>query len=366
MLGAMIVARAMVGIDALVVLVALPAMQRSLEASGTDLQWFVNAFLLPYAGFVALGGRAGDSFGHVLVLRIGILFFIAASAAGGLAQSTGSLIAARAAQGVGAAFLRPNAEMILASQFGRQERGRAVGVASSASTVFFGLAPLLGGVLTATVTWRAIFFLNLPLGLACLTLVHLLLPTGKVRRNPLPWGSAPLIILGMGGVVFAIVTSRDWGLASAASISLFVGSVILLVAVIIRELRLTEPLIEFRLFALRAFSVDVGMLTAVRFSAIGFQVFTVLWVQDVLGFSAIKAGLFVLPLTLPIVLCGPLGGILYDRLGPRTPVVMGGTLQAAGTLCAAVTLHYQSYPVAARLLLCERFRDGHPHCPTVH
>ncbi|MEV6318332.1 MFS transporter [Streptomyces sp. NPDC051776] len=342
-MGAMIVARAIIGIDALAVLVALPAMQREFDASPTDLQWFVNAFLLTYAGLVALGGRAGDAVGHLLVLRVGMLLFVAASAAGGLAQSTGWLIASRAAQGAGAALIRPNSETILASQFGQQERGRAVGISGSASTLFMGMAPLIGGLLITTFSWRAIFYINLPLGLACLALARMLLPAGKMRHRPVPWGSAPLIMLGLGGLVFAVMTSREWGWLSPTFISLLAASALILVTVIKRESRLADPLIQVRLFALRNFSADAGLLTAIQFSVLGFQVFFVIWMQDVLGFSAIKSGLFALPIILPVLLCAPLGGALYDRVGSRMPVGAGGMLLAGGLLCAAVTLHYESY-----------------------
>ncbi|WP_181160651.1 MFS transporter [Streptomyces solincola] len=338
----MIAVRAMVGIDALVVLVALPAMQRGLDASGTDVQWFVSAFLIPYAGFVALGGRIGDSFGHVRFLRMGIVLFIAASVAGAFAESPGWLITARACQGAGAAFVRPNAETVLASQFERRERGRAVGIASSASTLAVGLAPLLGGLLTTTASWRAVFFVNLPLGLVCLAALHVLPPADHAERTPVPWSSAPLLVLGMGGTVFAVSALPEWGIGSAATLGVLCGSLAVALVTVVRELRSENPLIDFRLFALRSFGGSVGMLATLRFSAIGFQVLTVLWVQDVLGLSAVEAGLLVLPLSLPVILCGPLGGLLYDRAGPRTPVVLGGALVFAGTLCAALTVRLES------------------------
>ncbi|WP_433456489.1 MFS transporter (plasmid) [Streptomyces sp. CA-142005] len=339
----MTAAVAMVAIDALAVLVALPTIQRDLDASPIELQWIVNAFLLPYAGLLVLGGRAGDALGRIRTFRIGVVLFLAASVASGLAGSVGWLIAARAAQGVAAAILRPSADGIAVSQFGRQERGRAEGISTSVATFFYGVAPLVGGVLTATVSWRAIFFLNLPLGVTCLALVRVLLPRVKPKRSPVDWGSAPLLVGGLGCVVLALMESRDWGWASRAVIGLLAGGFLLLAVMVIRELRLAEPLIQVRLFALRSFSVDSGVLAAVRFSFIGFSVFGVIWVQDVLGFSAVQAGLFMLPLTFPTILCAPLGGILYDRLGPRVPVVMGGTLLAGGMLGAAVTLHQQTY-----------------------
>ncbi|WP_181160291.1 MFS transporter [Streptomyces solincola] len=343
-LGTMTAARAMVAIDALAVLVALPVLQREFDVPYTDLPWIVNSFLLSYAGLVALGGRAGDALGRVWVFRAGVLVFVAGSVAGGLAQSLGWLLAARVAQGAGAAFLRPTAEAITVAQFGRHERGRAMGIASSVSTFFYGSAPLVGGALTTTFSWRAIFFLTLPVGMACVAAVHMLLPRAERAHAPVDWRSAPLLVGGLGCVLIAVMKARDWAWASPTVLGLLAAGVLLLGTLVRRELRLAEPIIQLRLFALRGFGSGTGVLAAVRFSYIGFSVFSVVWLQDVLGLTAVEAGLLLLPLTLPSVLVGPVGGMLYDRLGAPLPVAVGGALVAGGMTATAVALPHQSYP----------------------
>ncbi|MGW2557528.1 MFS transporter [Streptomyces sp. NPDC001635] len=342
-MGAMTAARSMVVNDALLVMVALPTIQRSLNSSVTDLQWFVTSFLLSYACLVALGGRAGDTLGHVGVFKIGVGLFVVTSAAAGLAQSPGWLIAARVGEGVGAALLRPTAQVITVAQFPREEQGRVLGISSSVGTVFYGVAPLVGGLLTALVSWRAIFFINVPVGLACLGFTRGLLPHERLRRSPLDLGSVLLIVCGMGAVVLAVTKSRDWGGDLPTLIGLLAGGVLLLVAMIMRELRRAEPLMNMRLFSLRSFTTDASVLTAARFSVVGYSVFTVVWLRDVLGFSVIQAGVWTFPLTFPGIFCGPVSGVLSDRLGPRKPAVFGGVLMAGGMLCAASTLHFQDY-----------------------
>ncbi|MFJ8018386.1 MFS transporter [Streptomyces sp. NPDC096339] len=342
-LGVMTCASSMIAIDALVVLVALPTIQRNLDASPTGMQWIITAYLLSFAGMSAIGGRIGDVLGHGRAFRYGTLLFVAASLAAGLAQSAAWLIAARAAQGAGAALLRPASQVIIVKEFGPGERGQAMGISSSVSTLFYGMAPLIGGVLTTALSWRAIFFVNPPLGIAAVALARLLLTDEPPRREPVDWASAPLLIGGLVCVVLALTQARHWGWNSAAVISLLVAGAVLLTLLVVRGRRVPDPLIHFEAFRDREFAVGTAVVSAVRFAFVGFAVFGVVWLQDVVGLSPFEAGLAVVPLTLPTMVCAPLGGRLYDRLGPRVPLGIGMGLSVAALLCTAVSLHLQNY-----------------------
>ncbi|MFB6518676.1 MFS transporter [Streptomyces sp. NPDC056401] len=336
-------ASSMIAIDALAVLVALPTIQRNLGASTTGLQWIINAYLLSFAGVSALGGRLGDVLGHERTFRIGTLLFIVASIAAGLAQSEAWLIAARAAQGAGAAVLRPASQVLLYKEFGSGQRGQAMGISSSASTLFYGMAPLIGGLLTSEFSWRAIFFVNPPIGIAAVALARLLLTGEPPRRERVDWGGAPLLIGGLVCVVLALMQARHWGWTSIAVITLLGAGVVLLTLLIVRERRIAHPLLHFELFAHQEFAVGTAVISTVRFAFVGFAVFGVIWLQDVMELSPFEAGVAVLPLTLPTVLFAPVGGRLYDRLGARVPLGIGMVLCVAALLGSAVALHRQDY-----------------------
>ncbi|MFG2196117.1 MFS transporter [Streptomyces sp. NPDC048639] len=335
-------ASSMIATDALVVLVALPSIQRSLDSSPAAVQWIVTAYLLSFAGAGALGGRAGDAFGHRRTFLFGTMLFVVASVAAGFAQSEGWLIAARAAQGTGGAILRPACFVLIVEEFGRHQRGRAMGFSSSVSTMFYSLAPLIGGALTTAFSWRAVFFINPPLGIAAVILARRLLAPEPRRHERVDWAAAPLLIGGLVCVVLALMQARYWRWSSPAVISLLAVGAALLGLLFRRERRRPDPLIRFALFRLKEYSVGAAVISTVRFSFVGFSVFGVIWLQDVLGKSALEAGLWVLPLTLPTMLCAPLGGWLYDRAGPRLPLGIGMILCLGALLWAAAVLHQQS------------------------
>ncbi|MFE5541233.1 MFS transporter [Streptomyces sp. NPDC056492] len=336
-------ASSMVAIDALVVLVALPTIQRSLDASTTGLQWVINAYLLSFACMSPVGGRIGDALGHERAFRFGTALFVVASVAAGLAQTEAWLIAARAAQGAGAAILRPASQVLIIKEFGRRERGQAMGISSSVATLLYGTAPVIGGVLTTAFSWRAIFFVNPPLGIGALVLARLLLAREPRRRERVDWTSTPLLIGALVCLVLPLMQARYWGWASPAVVSLLATGALLMALLVVRERRRPDPLMHFELFGNREFAVAAGVISTVRFAFVGFAVFGVVWLQDVVGMSPFEAGLAVLPLTLPTVVFAPLGGRLYDRLGPRVPLGAGMVLCVGALLCSAVELHRQHY-----------------------
>ncbi|MFE2878549.1 MFS transporter [Streptomyces roseus] len=342
-LSVMTCASSMAAIDALVVLVALPTIQRSLDVSTTGLQWVINAYLLSFACTSPIGGRVGDAFGHQRAFRFGTALFVVASVAAGLAQTDAWLIAARAAQGAGAAILRPASQVLIIKEFGRRERGQAMGISSSVATLLYGTAPLIGGVLTTAFSWRAIFFVNPPLGIGALVLARLLLRPEPRRRERVDWTSVPLLIGALVCLVLPLMQARSWGWASPAVLALLATGAVLMALLVVRERRRPESLMRFDLFENREFAVAAGVISTVRFAFVGFAVFGVVWLQDVVGMSPFEAGLAVLPLTLPTVVFAPLGGRLYDRLGPRLPLGAGMVLCVGALLCSAVELHRQHY-----------------------
>lgn len=345
-LGTMTGSLSMILIDQTVVGVALPTIQADLDVSQTGLQWIVNGYLLSLAVLVALGGRVGDLLGNERTFRVGALVFVLASAACGLASGEAWIIVARAVQGAGAALMIPASGAIVMNAFAPAERGRAMGIYAGVSVVFLALGPLVGGLLTETISWRAVFFVNLPLGLAMLAAAHVTMPRGAdVPRGTggIDWVGVPLVVGGLGALVLGLMQSQAWGWSSAEVVGLLIAAALLLPAFVAWELRASSPLVELRLFRNANFSGDNAVLAAVEFALVGVSVFGAIWVQDVLGFGPIEAGLSLLPLTLPLLVVSPAAGRLYDRIGPRAPVAAGGVLVAAGLAWNAAVLDRLEY-----------------------
>lgn len=337
-------ALAMMMIDATVVSVALPTIQEEFKASQSEAQWVMNAYLLALAALVAVGGRLGDMYGHARIFKIGVVIFILSSAAAGIAQSDSWLIAARAIEGGGAAIMIPATMAIVTNAFPAKMRGQAMGIFAGISMLALGLGPLLGGVLTELWTWRAIFFINLPIGAAVIAVTYITL------RHEAPEAKAKLdrvglvtLVGGLTAVVLALMQSTAWGWGSVATIALLAGGVLALIAFVFVELRVAQPLVQLRLFKSHNFSVDVGVLGAMQFVLMGLTVFGAIWIQNVLGFSPIKAGLSLLPLTIPVLIAAPLAGRFYDRIGPRPLVGMGTALAAIGFAWCALVLDKESF-----------------------
>jgi EmrB/QacA subfamily drug resistance transporter len=343
-LGTMTLALSMILIDQTVVSVALPTIQRELDVSQTGLQWVVNAYLLAIAAFVAVGGRIGDMFGNDRIFKVGAIVFIASSAVCGLAGSEAILLAARAAEGIGAAMMIPATGAIVINAFEPQERGRAMGVYAGVSMIFLAMGPLLGGVLTQDVSWRAVFWINVPIGIVMLVLAHVTVP----RSTPIPgaridWFGLFTIVPGLTAVVLALMQSQEWGWGSAKTIGCLAAGGLLLVVFVLGELRIEQPLIQLRLFRSHNFTADGVVLFCVELGLIGLTVFGALWVQNVLGFDPIEAGLSLLPLTIPLLFIAPMIGRVYDRIGPRAIVTGGCLLVAAALAWDAAQLHRVSY-----------------------
>jgi EmrB/QacA subfamily drug resistance transporter len=345
-LGTMTGAMSMLMIDQTVVSVALPSIQRDLGVSTAGVQWIVNAYLLALAMLVALGGRLSDLLGRERAFRVGAATFVVASAACGLAGGEAGIVAARALQGAGAALMAPATAAIVVGAFAPHERGRAMGVYSGVSMIFLALGPLVGGVLTAGVSWRAVFFVNLPIGVAMLAVARFTLPrSGSVRSGSIDAAGVPLLVGGLGALVLGLMQARAWGWESPAVLALLAAALVLLPAFVWWERRTADPLVDLSLLRRGALAVDAGVLACVQFALVGVSVFGAIWVQDVLGFDAMQAGLSLLPLTLTVLVTAPLAGRLYDRVGVRPLLVGGGALVAAALLSMAALLGERSFPL---------------------
>ena len=308
-LATMTGALSMVLIDETVVSVALPAIQRDLHMSQTGLQWVVNAYLLALASCVAAGGRLGDLFGQARMFRLGALVFVAASAGCGLAQSQAWIIAARAVQGLGAAVMIPATGTIVINAFHVRERGRVMGIYAGSSMISLALGPLLGGLLTQLISWRAVFWVNLPLGLSMLALAAVTLPADEPERGAsMDWRGALTLVPGLLMIVLAVMQSQQWGWNSAATITLLAAGAALITVFALSEPRRRSPLVQLALFRNRNFPADGAVLGLVQFALTGLTVFGTIYVQELLGFGPVAGGASLLPVMLPLLLVSPLAG----------------------------------------------------------
>jgi EmrB/QacA subfamily drug resistance transporter len=336
----------MIMIDQTVVSVALPTMQRDLGLSGTGVQWVVNAYLLVLAVCVALGGRVADLLGPERTFRAGAALFVLASALCGLVDGEAGIIAARGLQGVGAAMMVPSTSSLLVNAFDPRERGKAMGIYSGVSMVFLALGPLVGGLLTAGVSWRAVFFINLPIGLAMLAGAHFTLPhqpRPRIAPGAIDRPGIPLLVGGLGALVLGLMQGQTWGWGSPAVLALLAAAAVLVPAFLWWETRAGAPLVKLSLYRLRNFAPDSAILAGVQFALIGASVFGAIWSQQVLGFSAIRAGAAMLPLTLPLLFTAPVAGRFYDRVGPRPLLVAGSLLISLGLAWLALHLPRHEY-----------------------
>ena len=338
---AAILASGMVFLDSTVVNVALPRLGAELDATVAGLQWTVNGYLLMLAAFVLLGGALGDRFGRRRVFLLGVVWFAAASVLCGLAQGTGWLVAARFLQGAGGALLTPGSLSVLQASFHPDDRGRAIGTWSGLSGVSTALGPLLGGWLIDTLSWRWIFFVNLPLAVGVVLAALRWVPesrdeevsrTGGGRRR-FDVAGALLGALALGGVTYALIDAPARGLDSPAVLAAAVlGVVAVVVFVLVERRRGDTAMLPTGLFSSRLFSV-LNVFTVVVYAALGgFTFFLAVYLQNVVGWSALLTGLATVPMTVLLLVGSPRAGALSARIGPRLPLTVGPVIAAVGLL----------------------------------
>ena len=339
----------MVVLDALVVVTALPAIQRDLHASLSMLEWTMNAFTLAFAAGIITAAALGDRLGRRRVFTIGLTIFTLASAACALAPSAGLLIAARAVQGLGAAMVMPLSLTILASAFPLERRGAVVGIWGGLGGLAVASGPLVGGAVTQGLDWHWIFWLNVPIGIVAVVLSRLQLAEsfGPTTRLDLP--AAALSSGGAIAIVWGLIRSGDVGWGSAQVIGALILGVVLIAAFLIWERGATDPMLPLRLFRSVGFTAAnlTGFLMAGSIFAAAFLMSQ--YFQFALGYSPLATGLRLLPWTATPLVVAPLAGALSDRIGARPVLATGMLIQGVSlgwiALLAAVGADYARFIV---------------------
>ncbi|GIJ11985.1 MFS transporter [Micromonospora andamanensis] len=339
-LAAAVLASGMVFLDSTVVNVALPRLGAELDASVSGLQWTINGYLLTLAAFVLLGGALGDRFGRRRIFLLGVVWFTAASILCGLALRTDWLVAARFLQGAGGALLTPGSLALLQASFHPDDRAKTIGAWSGLSGVSTALGPFIGGWLIDALSWRWIFFLNVPLAVLVVLATLRWVPESRDENASRKRGArqfdvagALLGALALAGVTYALVDAPGRGLHSPAVVAAALIGVAAAVAFVFLERRRGDTaMLPTGLFGSRLFSV-LNFFTVLVYAALGgFTFFIAVYLQNVIGWSALLTGLALLPMTLLLLVGSPLTGALSTRIGPRLPLTVGPVLAAVGLL----------------------------------
>jgi EmrB/QacA subfamily drug resistance transporter len=312
--------------------IALPAIGRDFDVDVAALQWVVNAYTLTLAGLLLLGGTLGDRYGRRRVFVVGTVWFAVASLLCGVAPDATTLILARALQGVGAALLTPGSLAILQASFTQQDRPRAIGAWSGLGGVATAVGPFLGGLLISLVSWRLVFFLNLPLAVAVVLIASRHVPES---RAPAPTGrldltGAFLVTAGLTGLTYGLIEGADRGWTSPAVVTALVGGVVLLAAFLLVEGRTAHPMLPLEVFSSRQFSAT-NAVTFVVYGALGGVLFLLpVVLQEVAGYSPAQAGTALLPVTAIMLALSSRSGALAARIGPRLQMSLGPVVVAVG------------------------------------
>ncbi|MEO6859371.1 MAG: MFS transporter, partial [Solirubrobacteraceae bacterium] len=328
-------AQFMVVLDATVVNIALPSVQRGLHFSVADLQWVVNGYTLIFGGFLLLGGRAADLLGRKRLFVAGVILFSAASLLNGVAQSSGMLIVGRGLQGLGGALVSPAALSIVTTTFSDgDQRTKALGVWSAIAAGGAAVGLLVGGILTDIASWRWVFFVNVPVGIAtvALALRYVTESRADVQHRSYDIAGAFTVTAGLVVLVYAIVKAQAYGWGSARTLGLGAVALALLVAFVAIENRSQAPLMRLNIFRIRTLAVADATLLLVASAMFGMFFFASLYVQEILGYSPLRAGLAFLPVSAGIMVGAGLAQQLIKRLGVRRVSIVGITLATAGML----------------------------------
>jgi EmrB/QacA subfamily drug resistance transporter len=326
-------AQFMVILDATIVNVALPSIQADLQFSAADLQWVINSYTLVFGGFLLLGGRAADLVGRRKLFIAGVIVFSAASLLNGLSTSAEMLVAARGLQGLGGALVSPAALSIITTTFAEgPERTKALGVwgAIAAGGGAFGL--LLGGILTETLSWEWIFFVNVPVGIVAALLAWRFVPESLAEQRPdsFDFAGAVSVTSGLIVLVYAIVQAEEYGWGSARTLGLAALAVALLAAFVLIERRSSAPLVRLGIFKVRSLLGANLVLLVVAGGLFANFFFSSIYVQEILGYTPLEAGLAFLPVTAGIVAGSGLSQILVKKVGVRETTMGGMALAAIG------------------------------------
>lgn len=332
-------------LDETVVGVALPTVRRDLGMSEVAAHWVVSAYMLAFAGLAAAGGKMGDIVGFKALLLAGVSVFGLASLAAGFAEDGAVLLAARAVQGVGAAVIFPATVAMVTIAFPPDQRGMALGTLAAIGTTFLAIGPLVGGTLTDWVSWRWIFWVNVPI-VALIALIVLAVwrdPPREIEPPAFDAGGLVTLVVGLGLLVFAIMQGATWGWTQPSILALLASGAAALVVFVLIERRRESPLIDVRLFGIGAFSACSFVLFSGQFGKITVVVFGALYLQDALGMNPFAAGLALLVSVAAFPVMSAPVGRLADRYGTRSLVLGGMALATAGMLWMGIAAPRGSY-----------------------
>jgi len=330
-LAATILGSSMAFIDSTVVNVALPALQTNLNATAVDVQWVIEAYSLLLSAFLLIGGSLGDHYGRRRFFLIGVSIFAIASVACGFAENIAQLIAARGVQGLGAALVAPGSLAIISNSFSEEDRGRAIGTWSAFSAITTGIGPVLGGWLIEHVSWRAVFFINLPIALAVIFISMVHVRENFDRDNDrVDWLGSILAALGLGALVYGLIESSRLGFGSRIVITALAAGCVLLSVFLFVEARLLHPMLPLGLFRSRIFA-GTNLLTFLLYAALsGTLFFLPLNLIQVQHYSATAAGAALLPFIIIMSVLSRWSGGLIARYGPKVPLVIGPLIATSG------------------------------------
>ncbi len=326
----------MIMLDNTVVNVALPSIQRDLGIGLSELEWIVTGYALTFASLMLIGGKAADAYGRRLVFVIGIVVFTLASLWCGLASSGEMLIAARIVQGSGAALMNPATLSIIAATFPPRQRGTAIGIWAGVSALALAIGPLVGGLITEHLTWNWIFFVNIPVGVLGIAASFVFIDESKDethKRLDIP--GLATSALGLFALTYGLIEANNYGWGSARIIGSFVVAVVSLAAFLVLERTQRAPMLPLDLFRNRTYTGANTVILLVALSMFGVFFFVSLYMQNILGYSAVQAGAAFLPMTLLIIIIAPLAGRMTDRVGSRW-------FMTGGMLLIAIQLVYFS------------------------
>src|SRR5215211_7609168 len=330
-LGAVAFGLFMIMLDNTIVNVALPSIQRDLGIGVSELEWVVNGYALTFAVLMLTGGKLADLLGRRLIFIVGLAVFTLSSLACGLANGPEVLIGARIVQGVGAALMNPATLSIITATFPPRQRGMAIGIWAGTSAMALAIGPLVGGLITQYIDWSWIFFINVPVGLLGIVVARLVIDesrdTSREQRLDLP--GLVTSAVGLFGLTYGLIEANNYGWTSTRILACFAIAIVGLGTFIVLELRQRVPMLDLRLFKNATFAGANVTMMLVALAMFGVFFYVSLYVQNILGYSATKAGATFLPMTILIILIAPQAGRLSDRVGSRW--LMGGGMVLVAT-----------------------------------
>jgi EmrB/QacA subfamily drug resistance transporter len=327
----------MIMLDNTVVNVALPSMGRDLDADLSELEWIVTGYALTFASLMLTGGKLADLLGRRLIFVTGLVIFTASSLACGLAESGEFLIAARVVQGAGAALMNPATLSIIAATFPPRQRGTAIGIWAGVSALALAIGPLVGGLITEHLDWSWIFFVNVPIGILGIVASFVLIPESKDESHEQRLDLPGLLTSGIGlfALTYGLIEANTYGWTSGRILGAFTVAAVMLVAFVLLEMHQRLPMLDLSLFRNGTFAGANLAVLLVALAMFGVFFFVSLYMQGILGYSAVEAGAAFLPMTILIILVAPIAGRTSDRVGSRW-------LMTAGMILVAVQLLYFS------------------------